>query len=329
MLLPVKILGTGEALPAARVPTREVLQEAMPDRDAEALEQRLGIHWRGWQEGERGATRLGAAALAAALEDAGLEGRDLERLLFVSSTGGDWLIPATANAVAAELGLSDHCGVFDLNNACTGFLSAFDLGARLCATGESPVAIVASEVFSPHISPTSPRSYVVMGDVAAACVLGTGEGPPSGETGPALLASVLGNDGSLLEAATLEQAGLTGRPELLEFGVDGSTIGRYALTDLVRSSDEALAAAGLGREDVTWFLPHQPNGAMLDIFLDRMGYEEERTLRVVDEIGSTGAASVPVSLHRLKASGRLSRGDIVLLAAVGGGTSRGGIVLRI
>jgi len=320
-MLRVAVIGTGSALPSRAVATEELVTEALPDRDAAETARRLGIRGRRWVDRETAAD-LGASALRAALDGAGLPAEDLRRIVFVSSTGGDWLIPATANAVAARLGLEDHCGCLDLNNACTGFLSALDLGARLVATGEAPIGIVTSEVFSPHIGPESPRSYIVMGDVAAATILGEG-----GE-GQGVLASDFGNDGSCLEVATLAQAGLTGRGERLEFGVGGRTMNEYAVRDTCRSARAVLDAAGASPADVRWCLPHQPNGAMLDLFLRELGYAESQTFRVVDEVGSVGAASVALALDRLWRSGRLAAGDLVLLVAVGGGISRGAVLLR-
>ena len=316
-MIAVAVLGTGSALPVRRVPTASLVAEAMPDRDAEEVE----AHNRRWVEAEEAAD-LGAAALGGALEAAGVPARALRRIVLVTSTSGDWLIPATANAVAARLGLEDHCGCLDVNNACTGFLTALDLGGRLVATGESPVGIVASEVFSPYVGPESPRSYVVMGDVAAAAVLGPGR------EGQGLLATDFGNDGTCLHAATLAQSGLTGRPERIQFGVSGRTMNEYAVRDTLRSAQAVLDATGVTRADVRWFLPHQPNGAMLDLFLDALGFSSDQTFRVVDEVGSVGAASVPVALDRLFRSGRLEPGDLVLLVAVGAGISRGAVLLR-
>lgn len=318
-----RILGTGAALPDEAVETAALLAEAAPGRDPAVMLARIGItSRRRAAPAPDAAAALGAEALERALAAAGLEGAGLRRLIFVSSTGGDSLIPATANAVAARLGLPPTVGAFDLNNACTGFLTAFDLAARLVATGEGPVAIVVSEVFSRHIGPASPRSYLVMGDAAAAVILG--EGRP----GEGVLAVDFGNDGGRYAAATLGQQGISGARELLEFGVPAGTIAEYAIGDVQRSVAAVFGASGFTASDVDFFLPHQPNGPLLLAFCEAVGLSPERATAVVDGVGSTGAASVPLALDQLWRSGAVGPGARLLFVAVGAGTSRGAVLYR-
>ena len=322
-MIPVRVLGTGSYVAGSAVSTDEVLRRAMPSRDARAIQEAIGISTRFWVSPETTAAELGAEALRRALQAAEVDPRDLRRVIFVSSTGGDWLVPATANAVMAELGLAEHCGCLDVNNACTGYLTAFDLGARLVATGEAPVAVVASEIFSRHIAPRVPRSYVVMADAAGAMVLGPGR------PGDALLAVDFGNDGTWLDAVTLKHGGLTGQHEAMGFGRTSAAIGENALRDMLVSARAVLAATGLTTDDVSWVIPHQPNGPMLRSFFDALGIGMDRTIPLVDEIGSVGAASVAVGLDRLYRSGRLEAGHRVMLLAVGAGSSRGAVLYEV
>src|SRR6202044_3554236 len=121
---------------------------------------------------------------------AGLAPEALRRIILVTSSGGDVIGPATANAVVHALGLDDRCDAFDLNNACMGFLTAFDLAARCVATGLGPVGVVAAEMASRFIRPDAARPYFVLGDAAAAAVLG------AGRRGEGILGSFLSNDGA-------------------------------------------------------------------------------------------------------------------------------------
>src|SRR5262249_53288002 len=140
--------------------------------------------------GTRSST-LGAEALRLALDNAGMKPAELRRLIFVNSSGGDHLIPATANAAAHALGIKGTCDAFDVNNACTGFITAFDLAARSAATGLGPVGVVVAEIFSDIIVPEDPRPYVVLGDAAAAVVIGHGRG------GEGIRGVSLANDGDI------------------------------------------------------------------------------------------------------------------------------------
>lgn len=322
-MIPVRILGTGGALAGPPRTTAELAARALPGRDAGALERRIGIRTRRWAPPGVTAAALGAEALAAALAAAGIAAADLRRLIFVSSTGGDALIPATANAVLDALGLDDVCDAFDLNNACAGFLTAFDLAARSVATGLAPVAIVAAEIFSRYLPPERPRPYLVLGDAAAAAVLGPGR------PGEGVLAASLRNSASLRDQVVMEHPGLTGAPPWLDFRASYDEIAASAV-DAIRSSATAVAeAAGIAPADAEWFVPHQPNGPLLDLLVAALGIDPRRVVPVVDEIGSVGAASVPFSLDRLLRTREVRPGDRILLSAVGAGTGHGAILYRV
>lgn len=322
-MISARILGTGSALAGQPRTTRELAAAALPGRDPAEIERRIGIASRRWIDAGTTAASLGAAALDEALAAAGVAARDLARIVFVSSTGGDCLIPATANAVAEALGLDDTCDAFDLNNACTGFLSALDVAARSVATGLSPVAVVAAETFSRYLPLDKPRPYLVMGDAAAAVVVGPAR------PGEGVLATSLRNSASLRNRVVMEHPGRTGAPPFLAFHATYEELTDSALDALATSSARALSAAGLTLADVEWFLPHQPNGRMLERVLEAMGVPAERTVNVVDEIGSVGAASVPVSLDRLMRTRDVRPGDRILMAAVGAGTAHGATLYRV
>src|SRR5207244_2597562 len=139
--------------PARPVDTRSLLAEAMPGRDPEEMARRVGIRTRYWLGEGESAASLATAALRRALDAAGLDARDLRRIVLCTSTGGDHMIPATAVDVAAALGLDRACDAFDVANSCVSFLTGLDLAARSVATGLGPVGVVAVETFSRDLSP--------------------------------------------------------------------------------------------------------------------------------------------------------------------------------
>lgn len=322
-MIPVRIAGTGSVLPGPAVSTEAIAARAYPGRDPAVLVQKTGIRTRHWAGPGDSHASLGAAALRRALDAAGLAPSDLERVIHVNCTGGDILLPATANRIGVELALAGSCDLVDLNNACAGFLSALDVGARCVATGMGPVGVVVSELWSRHLSPEEPRSYSVFGDAAAAVVL-----VPDTE-GHGLLSSWLRNDGRVGGSVTLAHSGLTGVPEIVRFGVANQQIALEAVDAIVESARQALDRAGLAMDAIRWVLPHQPNGRMFDTLREQLGVTEERVVPVVQEIGSVGAASIPVSLDRLWRSARVAPGDHVLFLTVGSGIAYGGQVYRV
>jgi 3-oxoacyl-[acyl-carrier-protein] synthase-3 len=322
-MIPVRVLGTGSFLPGRVVTTAEVCSRAYPDRDPADLVARTGIETRYWADPDTTHAELAAAALSRALAAAGMEARDLVRLVQLNCTGGDTMLPATANAVADALGLRGSCDCIDLNNACTGFLSAFDIGARSVATGLYPIGVVVSELWSKHLDPSDPRSYVVFGDAGAAVILGPGR------AGEGLRSSWLRNDGTLRSSVTLAHSGLTRAREIVRFGVSNQQITNEATAAIRESAHTALKLAGVTMNDIDWVLPHQPNGRMLDLLAQDLEIPAHKMLRVVDEIGSVGAASIAVSLDRLWRNHTLRPGALVLMVAVGSGISYGAMVYQV
>jgi 3-oxoacyl-(acyl-carrier-protein) synthase III len=322
-LIPVRILGTASVLSGRPRTTTELAESLVPRRNPAAMERKTGIRTRYWVDEGTTMAGLGAEALGQALAASGLEARALRRIIFATSTGGDCLIPATANRVAAALGLAGSCDCLDVNNACMGFLTAFDLGARSVATGLGPVGVVVVETPSRYVTPADHRPYLVFADAAAAAVLGTGR------PGEGVLAARLWNNGSLPPDTVLAHPGLTGQREFVTFVQPADDIVRIALDALCAGAKATLEEAGLRLDEVEWVLPHQPSGAMLAYIVSALGLDPARIVRVVEEIGSVGSASVPVSLDRLLRTRPVRPGDRILMVGVGAGVAHGAILYRV
>jgi 3-oxoacyl-[acyl-carrier-protein] synthase-3 len=322
-MIRARLLGTGSFLAGRLVPTEEVARSAAPGKNPVDVEHKIGIATRYWVDSNTKAADMGAEALRRALDASGISKSDIRRIIFVSSTGGDMLIPATAHLVCDRLGLHDSCDAFDINNSCAGFLTALDIASRSVATGIGPVGIVSSEIFSRYMPVEKPRPYLVMGDAAAAAIVA----PTTRDEG--LLASFLASSAELRREVTMQHPGLSSPPTFLQFDATYEKLTDVAVDALAKSSAAALAAAGVELRDVEWFLPHQPNGRMLEKILAVMNVPLERTLTVVEEIGSVGSASVPVSLDRLIRSGKVRPGDRILMAAVGAGTGYGAVLFQV
>lgn len=322
-MIPVGLLGTASVRPGRRVSTGEVLGRTTLQVPVEKMEQITGVHSRYWVEGEPSSTRLAARAVRGALEHAGLQPGDLRRLIFTSSTNGDYLFPSTSNTVLHELGISDSCHAFDLNNACMGFLLGIDAAARAVATGVGPVAVVASEIFSPYIRPEEPRPYLVFGDGASAAVLGPPTTPDEG-----LLGHYYGNVGAHLMSVVLHHPGLSKRPEFVDFSATNADISAAAVEAFVHCSREAATASELSLRDLHWVVPHQPNGNMLIKIIDALGMRMDQVVPVVREVGNVGAASMAFGLDALRRERPVRAGQYILLTGVGAGGAYGAAIYR-
>jgi 3-oxoacyl-[acyl-carrier-protein] synthase-3 len=322
-MIPARILGTGSLIPGHPITTAEVVAKTAISKSAAEIEEKTGIKTRSWTEPGTLAAPIGAEVLRRALEAAALRPQDLARLIFVSSTGGDRLTPATANAVAYALGIEGTCDCFDLNNACLGFLTAFDVAARSVATGRGPVGIVVVELNSAVITPDDPRPYLVFGDAAAAAVIG--EGRP----GEGVLGVSLGNNGAHGNTVVVAHPRISGRHEGVKFIASNKEMNQLSADQIAKNVREALAQGGTTMDEVDWVLPHQPNGPMMDMLVQTIGADPKKLVPVVEEIGSTAAAAIPVSLDRLMRTKPVKPGDRILFVGVGSGVSYGAILHRI
>lgn len=310
-MIPVRILGSAHLLPGRLVTTAEIVERTRPGKDPSRLEAATGIRARHHAEPGTRCADVGAAVLRDALADAGVAASALRRVIFVSSVGGDWVVPSTASAVIGLVGANGTCDGFDLQNACPGFLSALDVAARGVATGVGVTAIVAVELLSRLVGPEGPRAFGVFGDAAAAVVLGPARG------GEGIRAICHANDWVDGPTIGVPQTALTRRMEAAEFSASADRMVDMAVAAMVRGVREVLARAELPLDEVQWVLPHQPNLPLLLGFAAALGLDPARLDPVVRDVGSVASAAVPLTLDRLLRSGRVRPGDRILMASVG------------
>lgn len=322
-MIPVRILGTASYFPGRLHTTAEVAAMAVPPMDAARAEAATGVRTR-WLSGpEVRVADMAAEALRGAAEAAGIDVRDLKRVILSTSTGGDLVSPATANAAVHALGLDNRCDGFDVNNACMGWLTGFDLGARSVATGLSPVGVVAAEPMSRGIRPDHRRPWVIFGDAAAAAILGPGR------PGEGILGIKLGNDGSVPKTVYAEQPLVTREMEWIRMTMPRREMGPLVVRLLRDSALAVLDQCGETMAGVDWVLPHQPNGVMLAMVVDALSVPMEKVVPVVAEIGSVVSAALPVSLDRLLRTRPVKPGDRILFIGVGSGLSYGAALYRV
>lgn len=323
----VGILGTGSHVPR-RVVTNQDLA-GIVDTSDDWIVTHTGIRARRYAQPQESTSDLGARAARTALHRAGV-GPDSVDALVVATSSPDSPQPATACVMQAKLGLTG-IPAFDLNAVCTGFVYALSVAQGLMDSNDRyrHVLVVGSEVYSRLLDFTDRTTCVFFGDGAGAVLLGR---VPAGY---GLLAHTLYADGTLSDVVAIPAGGSV-EPATWRsvqerrhcFRMDGRRVWDFATDALPRVIKESVADAGLDLDDVAMFVPHQANARMLEHCLDRMGVAPSRAALTVAKYGNTAAASVPITLDEAVRAGRIRRGDVVVLAAVGGGMTAGAVVVR-
>jgi 3-oxoacyl-[acyl-carrier-protein] synthase-3 len=312
------ILGVGSALPKRRVSNDELARTV--DTSDQWIVERTGIHSRYIAgEGETTAT-LATDAARRALVHAGLEATDIDLIVLATATP-DQTFPSSATKVQAALGIAD-CVAFDVHAVCTGFLYALSVADSMLRAGSATRALViGAETFSRILDWEDRATCVLFGDGAGALVLGIAES----ESG--ILATRLHADGRHNDLLFVD-GGPSTTGTVGKLRMKGREVFRHAVINLADVLNEVLAAAGLTSDDVDWVVPHQANARILDATAKKLGLPPAKIVVTVDEHANTSAASVPLAFDTAVRDGRIKRGDLVVLEAMGGGFTWGAAALR-
>lgn len=261
--------------------------------------------------------RLAVAAGRAALADAGVHGSQVD-LLVLCTTSPDHLVPATSAAVSAALGIGG--GAMDLNAACAGFTYGLVTSAAHVGLGMQRVLLIGAESLSQITNWDDRTSAFLFGDGAGAAVVEATDGETS------LLGWDVGVDGSLVELLYADHGayGDAGRGMVMR----GREVFRQAVRATVDSATVSLKRAGVDADAVALFVPHQANTRIMEAAAQRLGVPEDRMASVIEDTGNTSSASIPLALAAAVRGGRLSPGDLVLLAGFGAGMTWASAVWR-
>jgi 3-oxoacyl-[acyl-carrier-protein] synthase-3 len=312
------VSGTGSALPRRQVTNEELA--ATVDTSDEWIVERTGIRSRYIaSDGETTAT-LATEAARRALADAGVEAADVDLIVLATATP-DQTFPSTATKVQAALGIDD-CIAFDVHAVCTGFLYALSVADSMLRAGNARNALViGAETFSRILDWEDRATCVLFGDGAGALVL-TAE-----ETENGILATKLHADGRHNDLLFVD-GGPSTTGTVGKLRMKGREVFRHAVVNLAEVMNEVLDGAGLSAADVDWVVPHQANARILDATARKLGLPAEKVVVTVDRHANTSAASVPLAFDTAVKDGRIKRGDIVVLEAMGGGFTWGAAALR-
>ncbi len=316
--------GIGGYLPE-RVMGNDELARRVATTDAWIVE-RTGIRQRHIAGPHETAGFMGARAAQAALAKAGATAGDVDCIVLATSTP-DEAFPATALRVQAALGVKRGFG-FDVSAACSGFVYALGIADSLIQTRQAHgVLVIGSEVFSRILDWSDRGTCVLFGDGAGAVFLRAGEGEGTGAD-RGVLSTHLHAQGDLGDLLYVD--GAVGQPERTgQLRMNGREIFRHAVAKLSAAVDEALAANDLRQADIDWLVPHQANIRIIDAMGRKLGLAPGRVVVTVDRHANTSAASIPLAMADADVDGRLQRGDLVVLEALGGGLTWGSAVVRL
>ncbi|SMF72141.1 3-oxoacyl-[acyl-carrier-protein] synthase III [Azospirillum oryzae] len=322
MVMRSRVLGCGIFLPSNVVTNQDLEQRV--DTSDEWIVQRTGIKSRHIAaEGEK-TSDLAIAAATRALEHAGVPAGSIDCIILATTTP-DNTFPATATKVQAALGTKGFA--MDIQAVCAGFVYAMSVADNFLRNGQAKRALViGAETFSRLLDWNDRTTCVLFGDGAGAIVLEAYEAKgDSSDRG--VLSTHLHSDGSQYDLLYVD-GGASSTGTIGHVRMHGQEIFRHAVSKLSAVVEEALVANGLESTDIDWMVPHQANRRIIDGLARKMKLSPEKVVLTVDRHGNTSAASIPLALGEAVADGRIKRGDLILMEAIGGGLTWGSALVR-
>jgi len=320
------ILGTGAALPEKVITNHDL--EKLVDTSDQWITERTGIRERRQAAPHETTSSLSVQASRRALEMAGLQPQALD-LIICSTISPDMPLPSTAAFIQRELG-ARNCCAFDLAAACSGFLFGVTVAEQYIKTGKARHALViGAELLSRYLDYQDRATCVIFGDGVAAAVLGHVE-PPRG-----ILAAEMHTDGAFADHLYIP-AGGTVKPASCDtvqarehyIKMRGNELFKVAVRSLEEVSRRALKEADVCSEQLSLVIPHQANQRITDAVRARLGVPAHKVYANISRVGNTSSASIPICLDECVRSGRVKRGDLILMSAFGAGVTWGAVVMR-
>ena len=314
-----RILGTGSYLPE-QIRTNADL-ERMVDTSNEWILERTGISERRIAAPDETAASMGAIAARRALEAANTDPSEID-LVICATTSSQNAFPSTACEISGLVGISD-CPAFDLAAACSGFSYGYALAHSMIMSGQAKkVLVVAADLMSRACDPNDRTTIVLFGDGAAACVLDQSET----EGTIAVHMSADAKYGPLLSLAYPRRGEDTSNSSWLY--MKGNDVFKHAVTVLASLVNKTLEKGNMSAEDLDFLVPHQANLRIIAATARKLKMDMSQVIVTLDKQGNTSAPSVGLALDEGIRSGRIKRGDVLLLESFGGGFTWGSALIR-
>lgn len=319
-----RITGTGSYLPPRRLSNADLVAELAAkgvETSDDWIVERTGIRARHFAAPGVTSSDLGAEAAKRAIEAAGLQPADIDLIIVATSTP-DMVFPSAACILQNKLGIAG-CPAFDVQAVCSGFVYALTVADSLIKTGmASKALVIGAEVFSRILDFSDRTTCVLFGDGAGAVVL-------EASSTPGILASDLHADGKhvgiLCVPGHVSGGRVIGSPLLT---MDGQAVFKLAVGVLESAARATLAKAGLTDADIDWLIPHQANIRIMHSTAKKLKIPLDKLVVTVDQHGNTSAASIPLALDEAVRSGKVQKGDTLMLEGVGGGFTWGAVLLN-
>ena len=319
------IVGCGGYLPDQIVTNNDLAARGVDTSD-EWVVQRTGISRRHYAEPGECTSDLAVKAAQAALDYVGLTAADVD-VIVVATTTPDNVFPSTATRVQAKLGMTRGFA-FDVQAVCSGFVYALAMADNMIRLGQAKTALViGAETLSRLIDFKDRTTCVLFGDGAGAVVLQAGEG--KGDTSDrGVISTHLHSDGHQYNHLYVSGGvGSTGTFGYMH--MDGKEVFRHAVHRLSEVVDEALEANHLEPGAIDWLVPHQANKRIIDGIAKKLSLPSERVVVTIDRHANTSAASIPLALNTAVRDGRIQKGQLILMNAMGGGFTWGAVLARL
>lgn len=318
------VTGVGSFLPEQVVTNADLAK--VVDTSDEWIQERTGIKQRHRARNDQPTSDLATEAARRALADAGRTAADVD-LIIVATTTPDLTFPSVASIVQRKLG-APTCIAFDIQAVCSGFVYALSVADGFVARGLARCALViGAEEMTRLMDWTDRSTCVLFGDGAGCVVVEPREGQGSKED-QGVLGFALRCDGTKTDLLYVDGGpATTGTVGHLRMA--GNQVFRHAVVNIAEAITAACIAANIEVADVDWFVPHQANQRIIKGVGDRLGLDENKVISTVAMHANTSAASIPLALDAAIQDGRIKRGDLVLLEAMGGGLTWGACAFRL
>ena len=319
-----KLIGCGSYLPKNVITNADLAKKI--DTSDEWIFSRTGIKKRHFASDGECTSDLALNAAKKALLNAGVDGVDVD-LIVVGTTTPDRTFPATAVRLQKQLGCKSG-SAFDVQAVCSGFIYALTIVDSLIKTGQAKTALViGADTLSRLLNWKDRTTCVLFGDGAGAVVIQASDVPEGREVGNGILSAHIHSDGSL-ENLLYCDGGPSSTQTTGHITMAGKEVFKHAVTNLAAVVNEALDANNLQESDIDWLVPHQANKRIIDSTVKKLNMPKDKVVLTVQDHANTSAASIPLALDQAVRDGRIKKGDLLLMEAMGGGLTWGAALAR-
>ncbi len=318
------ICGIGSALPKKKMLNSEL--EGIVETSDAWIVQRTGIRQRYIAGEDETTVSLGTAAAKAALDNAGLTVADIDCIILATATPNH-TFPASAVEIQNALGMS-HGFAFDVQAVCSGFIFALTTADLYLKGGMAKrILVIGAETFSRILDWNDRSTCVLFGDGAGAVILEAIESGNGDNSDRGILVCKQRSDGAFVDKLYVD-GGPSTTQTTGHLRMEGREVFKHAVGMITDVVDDCFSATGISPSELDWFVPHQANKRIIDASAKKLGIADEKVVITVDQHGNTSAASVPLALAVAVNDGRIKKGDLVMLEAMGGGFTWGAILIR-